>query len=149
MGQRNFLRELNMAAQHILVVDDEPEIGLFIKSVGEAYGHKVEVAVDAETFKSAFRANAPDLIFLDVAIPECDGLELMKFLADEGCHASIFIISGHGDYFLAAAKRMGQLRGLTVSGTLNKPFRLTQLQTLLKTAIADRSPNAEPVKHID
>lgn len=138
-----------MAAQHILVVDDEPEIGLFIKSVGEAYGHKVEVSVDAETFKSAFRANAPDLIFLDVAIPECDGLELMKFLADEGCHASIFIISGHGDYFLAAAKRMGQLRGLTVAGTLNKPFRLTQLQSLLKTAIADRSSATEPGKYVD
>lgn len=124
-----------MDKRQVLVVDDNAAIGLIIKRAGRAFDQDVEVTVDAEAFKSAFHRLKPDVIFLDVAIPECDGLELIKFLAAEGCQASIVVMSGLGDYYLTAAREMGETRGLTIGGTLKKPFRVAALHELLKTAL--------------
>jgi DNA-binding response OmpR family regulator len=122
-----------MGKRRILVIDDQPEIGRLICALGESFGLRVEVTSDAESFKSAFEAEQPDLLVVDMAIPNFDGIELLTFLSERSCRSSILIISGIGRTFLSVASRFGQLRGLKILGTMSKPLRSAELETIFKT----------------
>lgn len=121
-----------MAGQHILIVDDEPEIAQFVKSVAESYGDEAIVTTDAQAFKSAYLQQPPDVIFLDVVMPDCDGIELMCFLAEQKSRAIIYVMSGHGKDFLDMAENFCRFQGLNIARILQKPFRLADLSALLK-----------------
>jgi CheY-like chemotaxis protein len=120
----------------ILVVDDEPEIGSVIKLVAEASGHSVEATTDPNVFMAAYLKSQYDLLFLDVAIPECDGLELMDFLASHGCKTPVVVMSGSGDYFLEIGATFAKLHHLNVLKFMRKPFRTLELTQLLGSVAA-------------
>jgi DNA-binding response OmpR family regulator len=130
-----------MNRKRILVVDDEPEIGVLIKTVAETKGFDVEVTTDGEAFKSSFVTRSPDIIFMDIAIPDCDGLELMEFLAVHRCEAPIVVMSGGGDYFLSIGQAFAKRHQLRVIKVLEKPFRGKELVEFLNSiGSAERSP---------
>lgn len=121
-----------MTARRILVIDDEPDIGEFIRAVGQSCGYEVAVTSDAPSFKSAYDAHQPDLLVLDLTIPDVDGIELLTYLADRSSKSSILIVSGFGRSFLSVASRFGQLRGLKIVGTMGKPLRVAEVEAVLK-----------------
>jgi DNA-binding response OmpR family regulator len=122
-----------MVKRRILVIDDEPEIGQFIKTVGEGCGFAVDVTTDADSFRQLFESAQPDLLVVDLAIPGFDGIELLTFLSERRCACSILIISGIGRTFLSVASRFGQLRGLKILGTMGKPLRVAELENVFRT----------------
>lgn len=121
-----------MAGQHILIVDDEPDIARFVKTVAEGFGDTAQVTTEAEEFKAAFLEREPDIIFLDVVMPDCDGIELMCFLAEHKCKSIIYVMSGRGKDFLEMAENFCRFQGLNIARILEKPFRLADLSALLK-----------------
>jgi CheY-like chemotaxis protein len=120
-----------MAPETLLVIDDEPAITALVKRVAEPCGYEVLATSDPEEFKQRVRADAPDLICLDLAMPTVDGIELMRFLAGEGCRSKILVMSGSEPQLLSAALRLGEALGLPIAGTIAKPLRLDALRTLL------------------
>lgn len=121
-----------MTARRILVIDDEPDICEFIRAVGQRCGYEVEVTSDARSFKAAYEGNSPDVLVLDLTIPDVDGIELLTYLADRSSKSSILIVSGFGRSFLSVASRFGQLRGLKIVGTMGKPLRAAEVEAVLK-----------------
>ena len=65
---------------------------------------------------------------------ECrvDGVELLRFLADEDFRGPVLIISGFDRRVLESAFRLGEAQGLNMAGPLEKPVRLEELETVLK-----------------
>jgi DNA-binding response OmpR family regulator len=122
-----------MGNRRILVIDDQPEIGRLIAAIGEGCGFVVDVTTDADSFKIEYEATLPDLLVVDLAIPNFDGIELLTFLSEKHCRSSILIISGIGRTFLSVASRFGQLRGLKILGTMSKPLRSAELESIFKT----------------
>lgn len=120
-----------MGRNRLLVIDDEPEIGRIIRRVAEGCGYAVEVASDAQTFMAAYRAFKPDVIALDLVMPQTDGVELLRFLAEAKCEARLVIVSGFDPGTVEAAARLGAARGLCVAGTVPKPVRVSALRALL------------------
>jgi len=115
----------------LLLVDDDPQIGLVVGRVAETCGFEVCLADRADAFKATYETFHPDLITLDLDMPDCDGVELLRFLADQCCTAPILIISGFDDRVLGAAKRLGEARGLNMAGIVSKPMRVTELRDVL------------------
>ena len=113
-----------------LLVDDDPHIGLAIRHVAESCGYEVRTTHRVHGFKAAYEDFRPDVITLDLAIPDGDGIELLRYLADDGCPAHILIVSGFDERVIDAAKRLGEARGLKMSGTISKPMRLAQLRSI-------------------
>src|SRR3990172_9955356 len=66
--------------QKVLVVDDEPQILEVVAKYLTRDGFQVVMARDGEAALSAFNANKPDLVVLDLMLPKVDGLEVFKRL---------------------------------------------------------------------
>ena len=120
-------------ARRMLLIDDDPEIATYIRTVAEGCGFEVLVTNRAEEFIEAYDNFQPDAISLDLAIPGMDGIELLRFLADKACAAKIFIASGFGGNILAAAERLCLARGLKMAGVIAKPMRPTDLRQLFNS----------------
>jgi two-component system nitrogen regulation response regulator NtrX len=67
-----------MAARHILVVDDEPEIRNLVRDILEDEGYTVSTAESGESARNARRARRPDLILLDIWMEDIDGISLLR-----------------------------------------------------------------------
>ena len=116
-----------------LIVDDEAAIGRLIQKVAKGCGYETTVAHDPETFMDAVAAGEPDVIALDLAMPDVDGIELLRFLATAKCRARILIISGFDARVLETAGELGASLGLNVCATLTKPLRVAELRAAIES----------------
>ena len=71
------------------------------------------------------------MVALDLGMPGMDGVELLRFLADEEFKAPVLIVSGFDRRVLESAFRLGEALGLNMAGPIEKPVRLEQLEVLL------------------
>ena len=120
-----------MKQPRLLVVDDEPALGEFIASAGRECGYAAVLTSDDRQFRDEFLADCPDVAVLDLGMPGMDGVELLRFLADENYRSPVLIISGFDRRVLDSAFRLGEALGLTMVGPIEKPARLEELELLL------------------
>jgi DNA-binding response OmpR family regulator len=120
------------AASRILVVDDEPDIRTLLRSLLERAGYTVDEAEDGRTALRAFYGSTPDLVLLDVTMPELDGwstLERLRDLSD----VPVIMLTARGS-------ELDRVRGLTrgADDYVVKPFGrqelLARVQALLRRA---------------
>ena len=121
-----------MSLRQLLLIDDEPAFGRFVAHAAESAGYTAHVTISAEPFKQKFREIRPDLVALDLAMPGSDGVELLRFLAEEKCTAPIIIVSGFDRRVLESSIRLGEALGLNMIGQLTKPVRLHELTELFE-----------------
>lgn len=118
--------------RHLLLIDDEPAFGRFIAHAAETGGFKAHVTMSAEPFRQKYRDLKPEAVALDLGMPQVDGVELLRFLAEEKCTAPVIIISGFDRRVLDSSMRLGSALGLNMVGPLEKPVRLQELLHLLE-----------------
>jgi DNA-binding response OmpR family regulator len=120
-----------MKQPRLLLVDDEPALADFIANAARECGYEAIVSSNDEQFRQNFVAERPDIVVLDLGMPGMDGVELLRFLAEERFQAPVLIISGFDRRVLESAFRLGEARGLAMVGPLEKPVRLEDLEALL------------------
>jgi YesN/AraC family two-component response regulator len=86
---------------------------------------------DDRLFREFFIEERPDIVALDLQMPGMDGVELLRFLADQNFKGPVLIVSGFDRRVLDSAFRLGEAIGLTMVGPLEKPLRLAELEMLL------------------
>lgn len=117
---------------HILVVDDEPDIHSLIKEILEDEGYTVSVAADGNTARQIRAAQRPDLILLDIWMPDIDGISLLKEWRERGLlvDSPVIMISGHGTVETAVeATRLGAY------DFIEKPLSISKLLITIKRAL--------------
>ena len=125
----------------ILVVDDEPEAVELVEFNLKQSGYAVMTADDgAEALKKA-RAQTPDLIVLDVMLPEMDGFEICKSLRLDTTTAKIPIIM-----LTAKAAEIDRVLGLELGADdyLTKPFSPRELMQRIKKILSRGAPEEKP-----
>ena len=102
--------------RRVLVVDDEPRIRAVLRGYLEADGFAVSEAADGDAAVRRLRADAPDLVLLDVMMPGIDGLEVLRQLRT---FSSVYVI-----LVTARAEEVDKLVGLGVGADdyVTKPF---------------------------
>lgn len=120
-----------MKQPRLLIIDDELALAEFIASAAKECGFDAALTSDDQRFRDNFVANRPDLVVLDLGMPGMDGVELLRFLAEQDFHAPVLIISGFDRRVLDSAFRLGEALGLNMVGPLEKPVRLEELEELL------------------
>ncbi len=120
-----------MRQPRLLLVDDEPALADFIASAARECGFEPTITSDDKLFREQFLETRPDMVVLDLGMPGMDGIELLRFLAEERFQSPVLIISGFDRRVLDSAFRLGEAHGLTMVGPLEKPVRLEALEALL------------------
>src|SRR6056297_3512771 len=120
-----------MAGARILIVDDEPDIRELIADILQDEGHQVTAAADAAEAREQRRAQAPDLILLDVWMPDTDGISLLREWRDaEALDCPVVMISGHGSVETAVeATRLGAY------DFIEKPVSMAKLLVTVNNAL--------------
>jgi len=125
----------------LIVLDDNPGWGHFIAEVAEKTGYAASYTTSHSEYFGAAAYDPPDVLVLDLFMPEMDGIEMIAEITERHQNPLIIFISGQSDALLTSAVRLGQGKNLEVVGSLVKPFRLTELRKLLQAAatmVADR-----------
>ena len=127
-----------MTQPRLLLIDDEPALADFLASAAQESGFVPLVTEHDEAFREAFLAERPHMVALDLGMPGMDGVELLRFLADQDYRAPVLIFSGFDRRVLESAFRLGEALGRNMVGPVEKPVRfevLEQLLTELKATI--------------
>jgi len=123
---------MNNNANRLLIIDDEPEICDLFSAVAERLGFDVCTTGDANEFIRLNREFDPTVIILDLQMPQADGVELLRRLADDKCSAGILVVSGADNRVLGSAEQLGANRGLEMLGAMQKPVQLQDLRSKLR-----------------
>ena len=120
-----------MAQPRLLVIDDEPVLAEFVAQVARDCGFQPILTSNDHAFREAVVGQRPDMVVLDLGMPGMDGVELLRFLAEEDHQAPVLIISGFDRRVLESAFRLGEALGLEMVGPLEKPVLIEDLEQLL------------------
>ena len=120
-----------MAQPRLLLIDDEPALADFLANAARESGFDPVITSQDRQFRDQFLAERPNMVALDLGMPGMDGVELLRFLADQDYRAPVLIVSGFDRRVLESAFRLGEALGLNMTGPIEKPVRLEALETLL------------------
>lgn len=123
-----------MSQTQILVVDDEPDIRQLVQEILEDEGYSVQVAKDGENARLVYAQQKPDLVLLDIWMPDIDGISLLKEWSAAGTlESQVVIMSGHGTLETAVeATRLGAF------DFVQKPLSLAKLLATVRKALDSR-----------
>jgi len=119
--------------KNILIVDDEPGIRDSLRLILQENFTVVTAANGLEAV-AAFDKQTPDLVLLDVTMPELDGIETLKRLRDEGKKAPVIMLSA-----INTAQTAVQAIKFGALDYVNKPFDIPELTTLIIQTLAKNS----------
>jgi DNA-binding response OmpR family regulator len=120
-----------MPQPRLLLIDDEPALAEFLAQAARDSGFDPVITEQDQEFRDAFLADRPDMVALDLGMPGMDGVELIRFLADQDYDAPVLIVSGFDRRVLESAFRLGEALGLSMKGPVEKPVRFEVLQEVL------------------
>jgi two-component system nitrogen regulation response regulator NtrX len=120
-----------MNANRILVVDDESDIRRLLQEILTEEGYDVEVAADAGQARAARARQTPDLVLLDIWMPDTDGITLLREWSNEATDSCpVVMMSGHGTVETAVeATRLGAY------DFVEKPLSLAKLLRTVERAL--------------
>ena len=120
-------------ARRLLIVDNDTDLCAVIGDIAKEQGYEVIATLSGAEFMARYRYPEfhPHRIVLDLTLPDHDGMELLKFLAERKCAADIILISSHGQLILDQAMKLGDFHGLNMHRVLQKPFPIDDLKAAL------------------
>jgi EAL domain-containing protein (putative c-di-GMP-specific phosphodiesterase class I) len=131
----------------MLILDDDAAVGQTIQWIAESLGFEAEFVTRPEEFFQRVEAGAraikpPSILMIDLAMPEVDGVEVMRQLAARKCEARIIISSGMGSRVLDAARRSASEHGLSIAGVIPKPLTKEALRAIAGAGDDSDAPSA-------
>jgi DNA-binding NtrC family response regulator len=130
---------MNKQAPYILVVDDEQDIRQLVSEILEDEGYDVAMAENAAEARRQKALRRPHLILLDIWMPDCDGITLLReWVAEDDALCPVIMMSGHASVESAVeATRLGAY------DFLEKPLSLAKLLLIVERALETSSLQRE------
>jgi len=128
-------------AARILSVEDDPQQASYLKSILESGGYEVAVCSDPKRFEAALGEFRPDLVLMDILLPEISGYDLVRYLRQDERNAALPVL------FLTTESQMqSRFRSAQVGGDdhLTKPI----VPPVLLSVVASRLERARFLKNL-
>ena len=121
-----------MAGEKILIIEDEQDIALMIETLVQERGYRTVVAYDGLSGLDAAMQEQPDLILLDLRLPQMSGVQLLYKLDEHQVSVPVVVVTAWGSEELAVqALRMG------VKDYIKKPFSLNELMGVIERTLGE------------
>lgn len=118
----------------ILIIEDEANIRNFLKTLLTTNNYQVFIAENAVQGKMMFKSHCPDLVLLDLGLPDMDGLNLLKEIREESPTPIIVLSARFDERDKVTALDLG------ANDYVTKPFGTAELQARIRTAIRNSNP---------
>jgi two-component system KDP operon response regulator KdpE len=117
----------------VLVVDDEPAIRRFLRTSLSSQGYLVSEAENGTAALDQLRRSSPDLLVLDLGLPDIDGFEIIERLRGQGSALPIVVLSSRSD-------ETGKVKALDLGADdyVTKPFGIDELLARVRAAVRHR-----------
>jgi len=115
----------------LLAVDDHPDSGELVVRMAKRSGYDAVATADPKQVGSLVRELKPDVLTMDLCMPEIDAIELFAVLKQVGFAGHLVIVSGQDDALRRAAAKLAGFHGIRVVDDLQKPVDLSALRHLL------------------
>ena len=120
-----------MPAKKILVVDDEPEVRKLMEHFLTTKGYEVRLAENGRIGLAALAAFTPDLVLLDMHMPEMDGAETLRELARRSPSLPVIMVTVNED-----VETTSRLLQLGAADYVPKPFNLEYLEQAINIQLS-------------
>ena len=119
-------------SEHIFIADDDPDIVQFVSVNLELEGYDVSSATDGKSALAAVTKDPPDLVILDIMMPEMDGLAVLRRMRAHPASANTPVI-----VLTAKALPQDRIKGLELGADdyISKPFELDELIVRVRTVL--------------
>ena len=114
----------------LLAVDDDPDSAELIVRVAERCGYEAFATSDSRGVVSLTKALDPDILTVDICMPNIDAVELFHLLSEAGINAQILIVSGQDESVLEDTRQIALKLGLKVPYTQQKPLDFQRLREM-------------------
>ena len=121
-------------ARTILVVDDEPTLRETLAEALESEGHRVVTAADGREALVQFRAERPDLVLLDLMLPELSGIEVCRIIRAESGVPIIMLTAKDAELDKVVGLELG------ADDYVTKPFSLRELMARIRAVLRRPGP---------
>jgi two-component system phosphate regulon response regulator PhoB/two-component system alkaline phosphatase synthesis response regulator PhoP len=127
----------------IAVIDDEPDIVNLVSLNLKKGGFRTKEFLDVDSFYRSLKSETPDLIILDLMLPDTDGYEVCKYLKKDDAFSAIPIIM-----LTARAEESERILGLELGADdyVTKPFSPRELVARVKAVLRRHKPEDEAKK---
>jgi len=127
--------------RRILVVEDNPDLAFGLRNNLEIEGYEVSVAHDGTTALALAEEVKPDLVILDLGIPDPDGFRVLRTIRDRGDDVPVMILS-------AAGEETSKVRGLRIGADdfVTKPFGILELLARIEALLRRPRPSRAPAE---
>jgi EAL domain-containing protein (putative c-di-GMP-specific phosphodiesterase class I)/CheY-like chemotaxis protein len=136
-----------MSIKTIYIIDDEQQTANMLGEFVQLMGYKANIYTRASQF---FEGNCPlaedSIIILDLNMPEMDGVEVMRQLAEAGYTLSLILVSGYDSGVLHSAEQLARAHSLDIIATLSKPLQYKVLQKVVQGYIQQNRGKAAGIR---
>ncbi len=127
-----------MSGEKVLIVDDDEDIRELLTDRLDAVGYETAVAVDGLEGLEAIRKETPDLVFLDIRMPNLDGFGVLEAVRKEGLETVVVVITAHG-----SVENAVQAMRLGAYDFVEKPFDSGRIEVVMEKALERASLKRE------
>ena len=133
----------SVAAMRVLVVEDEKKTASFVRKALQAEGFAVDVCHNGEDALAALLATPFDGVILDIMLPGCDGLSVLRQLRERGNSTPVLLLSARGQV-------TERVEGLNMGADdyLPKPFELVELVARVRALTRRGGDSKSPVLRV-
>ncbi|HEY1936053.1 MAG TPA: EAL domain-containing response regulator [Acetobacteraceae bacterium] len=125
----------------LLAFDDDAAVGRLVTRVAVMAGMEASAVTLPEAFRAALHDTPPQIVVLDLQLGHTDGIEQLRYLAEERFSGSLILMSGFDARVLDTTGALARNLGLNVAATLPKPIRVADLEQVLeRVRSADNVP---------
>jgi adenylate cyclase len=136
-----FSNELNATSPHILLVDDEPDTLQLIRKILQADGFEIALATNGLEALAYIEENEPDLLLLDVVMPQMDGMAVLKELRKRDRVTGVIMVST-----LSSEQLVVQAMLDGADDFVGKPFTLKTIRVRIRQALEKSRLRRENLK---
>ncbi len=126
-----------MTRRRLSILDDEAEFAEYVRKVAVKLDFETQVFATAHEFMENYPCFQPDIIVLDMVMPEFDGIEVVQWLASNDYAKHLIVVTGYYPNYLKMAKELAEARGLRSVTRLTKPVKPALLREALNGIALD------------
>ena len=125
------------AIRRLLVVDQQHSFVGLARLVARSMGYQTDAVHDPRDLATRFREWRPDVVIIEIVLPEMDGIEMIGVLSELGFDGQLILVTGHEPKYLELARKTAEAKSLQVATSLTKPARTAQMiQALAQCELA-------------